>query len=109
MTHSCSYSSSPPVGWLPLLRADSHGSQVPLLSAQGCQVSVHVLQVLSAVTVLVHDCVCSFRQEAVPLVDAFDFPDAVLNSALGRYDGNVHWHLYEKARAPHNKSEGACV
>ena len=45
-------------------------------------------------------------QEAVPLVDAFDFHDQILNSALGRYDGDVYRHLYEWAlRAPRNKTE----
>jgi len=37
------------------------------------------------------------RPEAVTLVDAFDFPDHVLNSAVGRYDGNVYEALYESA------------
>ena len=46
------------------------------------------------------------RREAVPLVDAFDIPDADLNSALGRYDGDVYKHLFEWAlRAPRNKEE----
>ena len=41
--------------------------------------------------------------EAVPLVDAFD---QILNSALGRYDGDVYKHLYEWAlRAPRNTTE----
>ena len=39
-------------------------------------------------------------------MDAFDIPDTVLNSALGRYDGDVYRHLYEWAlKAPRNKSE----
>eukprot|EP01061_Rhynchopus_euleeides_P010400 TRINITY_DN19845_c0_g1_i1.p1 TRINITY_DN19845_c0_g1~~TRINITY_DN19845_c0_g1_i1.p1 ORF type:complete len:795 (+),score=371.98 TRINITY_DN19845_c0_g1_i1:51-2435(+) len=38
------------------------------------------------------------RPEAVTLVDAFDIPDRVLNSALGRYDGNVYEELYKHAR-----------
>ncbi len=46
------------------------------------------------------------RKEAVPLVDAFDFPDEILNSALGRYDGDVYTHLYQWAqRAPRNKKK----
>lgn len=46
------------------------------------------------------------RKEAVPLVDAFDFPDEILNSVLGRYDGNVYTHLYEWAlKAPRNKKQ----
>jgi len=44
------------------------------------------------------------RKEAVPLVDAFDLPDEILNSVLGRYDGDVYTHLYEWAqKAPRNK------
>lgn len=35
------------------------------------------------------------RPNAVALVDAFDFPDAVLDSALGRYDGQVYDALYD--------------
>ena len=52
---------------------------------------------------------CAFschRKEAVPLVDAFDICDEVLNSALGRYDGDVYTHLYQWAlKAPRNKEE----
>lgn len=44
------------------------------------------------------------RKDAVPLVDAFDFTDKSLNSALGNYDGQVYQRLYEWARkAPTNK------
>lgn len=35
------------------------------------------------------------RPNAVALVDAFDFPDAVLDSALGRWDGQVYQALYD--------------
>ena len=35
------------------------------------------------------------RPNAVTLVDAFDFPDGVLDSALGRFDGNVYPALYD--------------
>ncbi|XP_003391494.1 PREDICTED: peroxisomal acyl-coenzyme A oxidase 1-like, partial [Amphimedon queenslandica] len=46
------------------------------------------------------------RYEAVPLVDAFDIHDDILNSCLGRYDGDVYRHLYQWAlRAPRNKKE----
>ena len=48
------------------------------------------------------------RQEAVPLVDAFDFHDEILNSCLGRYDGDVYTHLYKWAQnAPRNKTKVA--
>ena len=46
------------------------------------------------------------RPEAVPLVDAFDFSDSMLNSALGRYDGDVYNHLFQWAqKAPRNKKK----
>ena len=40
----------------------------------------------------------SLRPECVALVDAFDFTDTILNSALGSSDGNVYEKLYETAR-----------
>ena len=44
------------------------------------------------------------RREAVPLVDAFDIPDGILNSVLGRYDGDVYTHLLDWAKkSPRNK------
>eukprot|EP00455_Lapot_gusevi_P026012 TRINITY_DN2745_c0_g1_i5.p1 TRINITY_DN2745_c0_g1~~TRINITY_DN2745_c0_g1_i5.p1 ORF type:complete len:699 (+),score=206.55 TRINITY_DN2745_c0_g1_i5:61-2157(+) len=43
------------------------------------------------------------RRDAVPLVDAFAFSDHYLNSALGRYDGNVYEALMEwTSRDPSN-------
>ncbi|KAJ3170468.1 hypothetical protein HDU87_008762 [Geranomyces variabilis] len=36
------------------------------------------------------DVVAQLRPDAIALVDAFDFSDYHLNSALGRYDGNVY-------------------
>lgn len=39
-------------------------------------------------------------------MDAFDFPDSILNSAIGRYDGNVYESLYESAlKAPLNQRD----
>jgi len=38
------------------------------------------------------------RQNAVPLVDAWSHDDFILNSALGRYDGNVYETLYEESK-----------
>ncbi len=53
-----------------------------------------------------HVCISIIRQEAVPLVDAFDIDDQILNSCLGRYDGDVYTHMYQWAkRAPRNKSK----
>ena len=40
------------------------------------------------------------------MVDAFEIHDDVLNSVLGRFDGDVYTHLYKSAvNAPNNKSE----
>ncbi|KFO91755.1 Peroxisomal acyl-coenzyme A oxidase 2, partial [Buceros rhinoceros silvestris] len=48
------------------------------------------------------------RKDAVPLVDAFDFTDQNLNSALGSYDGQVYQRLYEWAqKSPTNKMSPA--
>ena len=55
---------------------------------------------------LLYSLLGDIRREAVPLVDAFDVPDEILNSALGRYDGDVYRHLYEWAqRAPRNRKK----
>lgn len=43
----------------------------------------------------------SIREQAVPLVDAFNFSDFVLRSPLGRYDGNVYTYYLDRVkRAP---------
>lgn len=48
----------------------------------------------------------ALRPNAVALVDAFDFHDMVLNSALGCYDGNVYERLYEWAqKTPMNQKQ----
>ena len=48
----------------------------------------------------------NYRREAIPLVDAFDIPDEILNSCLGSYDGDVYTRLYQWAqKAPRNKTE----
>ena len=39
----------------------------------------------------------SLRPDVIPLVDALDFPDRVLRSNIGRYDGNVYEALYQDA------------
>ena len=38
------------------------------------------------------------RVDAVTLVDCFDYPDAVLKSTIGRYDGNVYEALFDAAQ-----------
>jgi len=46
------------------------------------------------------------RPDAVALVDAFDYPDHMLQSCLGRYDGQVYEALYRYAQdSPLNKQE----
>lgn len=43
------------------------------------------------------------RPNAVALVDAFKFPDYLLNSSLGSYDGNVYKDMTDRAgREPIN-------
>ncbi|XP_066268562.1 peroxisomal acyl-coenzyme A oxidase 1-like [Branchiostoma lanceolatum] len=55
---------------------------------------------------LINALMAKLRPDAVALVDAFDFPDGILNSVLGRYDGNVYEHLLEWAKAsPLNKTD----
>ena len=52
------------------------------------------------------DLLSELRPDAVSLVDAFDWHDSVLNSALGAYDGNVYERLTTWAKqAPLNQSE----
>lgn len=38
------------------------------------------------------------RPDSVTLVDAFDYPDSVLKSTIGRYDGNVYEALFDAAQ-----------
>ena len=46
------------------------------------------------------------RPNAVALVDAFDYPDQLLQSCLGRYDGQVYEALYNYAKSsPLNDSD----
>ncbi|GAA6098663.1 peroxisomal acyl-coenzyme A oxidase 1 isoform X2 [Tachysurus ichikawai] len=46
------------------------------------------------------------RPNAVALVDAFDYPDEMLNSTLGRYDGNVYESMFDWAKkSPLNRTE----
>ena len=47
----------------------------------------------------------AIRPDVVGLVDALGFDDEVLNSTIGRYDGNVYEAIYEEAkRSPLNQS-----
>ena len=49
----------------------------------------------------------ALRVDAVAIVDSFDFSDHYLNSALGKWDGNVYECLYKWARTgnPMNESD----
>ncbi|PRP88722.1 acyl-coenzyme A oxidase I [Planoprotostelium fungivorum] len=42
------------------------------------------------------------RGDAIPFVDAFGFPDFILNSPLGRYDGEVYKNYFERVKAAPN-------
>lgn len=42
------------------------------------------------VTEMVQDLCATLRKVAVPLVDSFDFTDFILESPLGRYDGDIY-------------------
>jgi len=53
-----------------------------------------------------YDLLAALKPNAVALVDAFDFPDAVLDSDLGRWDGNVYEAIMEYAKSSKlNESE----
>ena len=55
---------------------------------------------LLAIQRRMHDIRGKIRQVAVPLVDAFDFCDETLLSALGSYDGQVYSRLMQSAVTP---------
>ncbi|KAI7869392.1 acyl-CoA dehydrogenase/oxidase C-terminal [Spinellus fusiger] len=38
------------------------------------------------------------REQAIPLVDAFNLSDFIINSPLGRADGNVYVHYYDQVK-----------
>jgi acyl-CoA oxidase len=38
------------------------------------------------------------RQQSVPLVDAFNYTDALVNSPFGRYDGDMYTHYFERVK-----------
>ncbi|GET03786.1 peroxisomal acyl-coenzyme A oxidase 1 isoform X2 [Rhizophagus clarus] len=46
----------------------------------------------------IKNCLERIRPDAIGLVDAWEFSDNMLNSALGRYDGNVYEALYNWAK-----------
>ncbi|PKY17080.1 peroxisomal acyl-coenzyme A oxidase 1 [Rhizophagus irregularis] len=46
----------------------------------------------------IKNCLKTIRPDAIGLVDSWEFSDNMLNSALGRYDGNVYEALYNWAK-----------
>ena len=54
----------------------------------------------------VKELLAQLRPNAVALVDAYDYRDQMLNSVLGRYDGQVYENMFEWARkSPLNRTE----
>jgi len=67
------------------------------------QVTGPQMEFVKAATV---DLLNQLRPDCLSLVDAFDIPDKVLGSTIGRYDGNIYESLYEIAlRAPLNQKD----
>lgn len=50
---------------------------------------------------LVHESIQDVRKDAVPYVDAFSFTDFVVQSPLGRHDGNVYEHYFAEIKQHH--------
>ncbi|KAJ1788785.1 fatty-acyl coenzyme A oxidase [Coemansia sp. RSA 1938] len=50
---------------------------------------------IEALKVFVNDACAQIRKDAVPLTDAFDYSDYIINSPLGRYDGDVYEKYFE--------------
>lgn len=68
------------------------------LTETGGWAGVASAEALQAADVQIAEVLAVLRPNAVALVDALDIPDRVLNSALGRSDGNVYEAIYEHAR-----------
>uniref|UniRef100_A0A8C7Q565 Acyl-coenzyme A oxidase n=1 Tax=Oncorhynchus mykiss TaxID=8022 RepID=A0A8C7Q565_ONCMY len=67
---------------------------------------LQVTTTMATVSQRLKELLAQLRPNAVALVDAFDYRDEMLNSVLGRYDGNVYEHMFEWARrSPLNKTE----
>lgn len=61
---------------------------------------------LAQITQRIKALMAEIRPNAVALVDAFDYRDEMLNSTLGRYDGNVYENMFEWAKSsPLNRTE----
>jgi acyl-CoA oxidase len=58
------------------------------------------------IRVTINNLLNEIRPDCIPLVDAFDYPDNVLRSTIGRYDGNVYEALFDAAqKSTLNKTE----
>jgi len=61
---------------------------------------------MAAVHTLIQKLLAEIRPDAVALVDSFDHDDYALNSAIGRYDGNVYQTLFDWAqKEPLNRTQ----
>ncbi|XP_072539506.1 peroxisomal acyl-coenzyme A oxidase 1 isoform X2 [Salminus brasiliensis] len=81
-----------------------HG--VALNSGDFLQAGLLNVPQLGQVTQRIKALLAEIRPNAVALVDAFDYRDEMLNSVLGRYDGNVYESMFEWAkRSPLNRTE----
>eukprot|EP01097_Dermamoeba_algensis_P002650 TRINITY_DN2048_c0_g1_i3.p1 TRINITY_DN2048_c0_g1~~TRINITY_DN2048_c0_g1_i3.p1 ORF type:complete len:234 (-),score=56.49 TRINITY_DN2048_c0_g1_i3:128-829(-) len=49
---------------------------------------------VSQLRLSIYDLLAQIRPDAVALVDSWNFPDFLLRSSLGRYDGDCYEHLY---------------
>lgn len=59
---------------------------------------------VSELQITLEELLLKIRPNAVNIVDAFDIPDTILDSALGVYDGNVYEKLFEEAmKSPLNQ------
>ncbi|CAD7947183.1 unnamed protein product [Amoebophrya sp. A120] len=63
-------------------------------------------KISALITKEIKKCLQMIRPQAVALVDGWNFPDFLLNSVLGRYDGRVYEALYEQTKKePLNKRD----
>uniref|UniRef100_A0AAR2JVD6 Acyl-coenzyme A oxidase n=3 Tax=Pygocentrus nattereri TaxID=42514 RepID=A0AAR2JVD6_PYGNA len=81
-----------------------HG--ITLNSGDFLQAGLLSVPQLSQITQRIKALLVEIRPNAVALVDSFDYNDEMLNSVLGRYDGNVYESMFEWAkRSPLNRTE----
>lgn len=74
-----------------------------------CQAGLLSVPQLAQISQRLKGLLSELRPNAVALVDSFDYRDEMLNSVLGRYDGNVYEHMFEWAkRSPLNHTE-VCI